>query len=199
MKTRLYDRTRGILRDHALSKIVCPIERDAEQTAFNALTVLVDPLAELYFPLRHMEVLERYRLAGVRGHLEVKPPDSDRRCVHLPVSHPRLFPVGLYGDSGYHAIEVTPDDPVWPAFRLWREAKQLHAQARDRVYFAYNVLITASRNFEDVVAVWPEAQEMAEQVGQRGQNALSPINADLIARIKADVAARTIATTPSES
>lgn len=188
-KTRLYTRTRNILIAHARSKIVCPVEQAAVQQALVALTDTTTPLAEEHFPSRDMAVLNKYRKVTTQSFIELKRETNDT-CEHVPVASPRWFPTNRYGNSCEQVVTLPDTHDVWPLLRTWKLAREQHDAARAAKLADYTALINAMRNFEDVVAVWPEAQEMTERVGQQAALPLVHVNEDLVARIKADVATR---------
>lgn len=62
--------------------------------------------------------------------------------------------------------------------------------AKDRIFADYRTLINDSRNFEDVLAVWPEVEALRGTLGVRAPTAIMRLGEDVIARIRADVATR---------
>lgn len=188
-KTRLYLRDRETLLNHARGLIDCPVER-AEYLARKAdLVALVRPLVEQTFPDREMWVLRKYRLANTQKHVDIRWGDQRSQQAKCPTGEAVDIPVT---HNSADEIRLPKPHPIYDAFDRYQTAKDGLNAAKERKLEDYRTLIWSMRNFEDVVAVWPEAAVCAAacRADTSKDNLPSCLTDDVLARIKADVEVR---------
>lgn len=188
MKTRLNQYMRDRLIEHARSLIATPEEDEEEREALLALKTLASERVAGAFPEADMRVLARYGVAAVSSHLRIS-------SISMPGRYGRDVPLSqeAYLPNRMHSYDLTllPDDPLIAAYERYECAFQTKHVVRKQRLQDYEVLIKSVRNVEDVLEVWPEAEELYAKFRCANQSAaLSTLNADVVARIRADVASR---------
>lgn len=191
-KTRLFTHTRRILINHASGLICCPDHKTIMEERLSAVHAIAVPIADEHFPRRDMDILEKYRLGQTQNFVEVRRAGTSGRgsCVHAALPKPRHFPSRYGGNSCEYVIDLPTDHPIFAAVSAHEAAVSAHKAEHERILADYVALINASRNYEDVVAVWPEASGVADRLGVAPVNAMSVVSEDLLARIAADIAFR---------
>ena len=131
----------------------------------------------------------RFTKEGTYAHSAV----HDRDLV-LPVPAGRMVPNGPRAGCGLGRITVADDDMrngLVGAFYAWQGAFNAHWSAVKTRRADYRSLVQHASNYEDLIAVWPEAADV--QKAKRPSTALVAYDPNLVERIKADVAARAVA------
>lgn len=188
MKTRLNEYMRTALKEHAKSLIRCAEEQAAHDSAYADLTAAGDRIYASKFNERDMEVLKRWEVAEVADFVGVQL-RGQHQCTYIKMTKARLLPMRGYRDSYHYAVVLPVEDPVWGIHSTFKAAESALRDAWAAKMADYRVLITESRNLEDVIEVWPEAASVPFAVRSR-DTALARLNLDVVARIKADVATR---------
>ena len=181
MKTRLNSFSRERLHNLAKDIVACPKEKAALDKAYAAAEKVVLIAVEKRWPAADMEVLKKYDLhrslkaahtSGNGAYINFEFAEgTERLCAQYQSNRPVIL-----SDKDI-ALVVT-----------WEKAKAAYNESIQKKLADYKALINGSRNFEDVLEVWPEADKVR---GDIGLNAVSTeLSADVVKRIKADVAAR---------
>jgi hypothetical protein len=189
-KTRLNSWMRERLIAFANRIVTCPEEASAEADALvDAQTALGMELAEKW-PVKEMRVLARHGYADFNTQLRVQAQldgqDLDWHWrIGVPLSEARQIP----GHNGQDVLRIDKESPTWAAIANWRSAVSAHKAALERKRGLYHSLVWASRHFEQVTEIWPEAEAMRAECG--ASRTLPAVVDDVTrAAIRADVAAR---------
>lgn len=177
-KIRLNSSHREIMLGLVKDLIACPTETAATAKAYATASVLVRKMVEKALPPADMAVLKKYEKASVRD------------CIGMTLSAGGFVQFWFMKETG----PLTTGSRTFVADEKTTIAVNAHIAAKDKSEKAlkdkmsdYQSLINNSRYFEDVVAVWPEAEKLRSQFGGQALITLSP---DIVARIQQDVAGR---------
>jgi hypothetical protein len=183
MKTRLTQSGRASLSALVRRVVTSPVEAMLERNAYATAAPLVRTLVEARYPPADMAVMKRYDAAF---------PDS---CIQLQLTAGGMVQFNFEDEGplcprnrGCTGRVYLADDAVTGAFEGWQRAVEAHHGALMRKHADYYALIQNARHFEDVLAVWPEAEECRSACGA-GTVAIG-LTEDVLARIRSDVAAR---------
>lgn len=178
MKTRLNSYSRDSLMALAKSVIKCPAEEISLAAAYAKAATLVRAAVEAQLPPKDMKVLLKYGKAEVDDCIKVSGAGSYYSWFHFEKG---LGPLSL----GCRTFLVDGDTTA--AVIAWEKAKESRDDAIRTKINDYQALIQASRYFEDVLEIWPEAEKLR---GDIGLNTVSTISLDVLDRIKADISTR---------
>jgi hypothetical protein len=185
-KTRLNKAHRSRLRQLFNEIVKCPAEESALALAYQKAEPLVRATVVAEYPPKDMKVLERYEVA------------TQDDCVKLRLTRggdvlfrfkPQTGPIVPDGAATYSGKFFLTDEQTTKAVEEWDKAtkgleKALHAKKTD-----YDALIDTALFFEDVTAIWVEAEKIRPVITKQ-LTALVALNPTIIQRIKADVQAR---------
>ena len=185
-KKVLNNRHRESLQFLAAKLVKQSQDRAALDAAYEAAAEVVASIVEAKFPKADMEVLKRYNVGRVDRCIYVSPGyggmqqfhfrDDDNRAPHVPDRWCNNRTPHLLTDEQAAIIDA------------WVTAEREYKASVDKRKGDFFALISVSRTFEDLVEVWPAAAQLREKIC--GANtALTTINDDVIARLKADPAA----------
>lgn len=185
-RTRLTQNARSVLNGLARKLITTPVETQALKDAYAVALSGVIAAVELSYLQKDMKILARYEVAFRDTCIKLQ---ADGRYVRQFIINSDAEASLVPRRNGCSARVYLVEDAVWESIGIWETAKKTADTARNQKRADYEGLIAASRFFEDVVEVWPEAEQLRTQIcGQR--TALSIVSPDLVSRIRADVAGR---------
>jgi hypothetical protein len=172
---------RSCLNELARELVSAPDEDAALTNAYQAASVLVRRTVEAALPPSDMQVLRKYDCARI----------DDCIRLNLPAGGVVRFQfdeeTGPLSISGCGRI-FNADDETMHAVNAWQDALRAQQKAISLKLSDYGALIAIARNYEDVVEVWPEAEQLRSQFDAGYLTVFSP---DVIARIRSDVQTRT--------
>lgn len=163
-------------------------DRAALDAAYEACANMVKGLVEAKFPPADMAVLKKYDQAypdgciyisaGWGGYERFNFRDGDERVP--------MRPGDRYGCNSRNPYLLNDEQTaLYDAFKF---ADREHSDAIKTRYADYRALIQSARTFEELVEVWPAAEQLRERIcGQ--SRAIAVMSEEVVARIKADPAA----------
>jgi len=178
--TRLNEGHRGALRALAIRVVDCPEETKAEDRAYKRAAPLVAKVVLKQYPEAEMKVLSKY--------------DLTRRdaCINLQLTAGGVeqfkFRDGeeaVVANTEYscrHRIYST-DERTTEAVTAWRQCFDAKEAAIKRKLADYTAFIASATTFEQVLEIWPEAEEIAPRIRKNLPVALSE---ETVAAITAD-------------
>ena len=179
-KIRLTQSARDDLRSLAKKLVLAEPEAKAVEKAYKALAPIMRKMIEAKYPPRDMRVLKKYEKAEIDD------------CIRVQLASGGVQKFDF--ESGTGPLSACPYCNTYPLdakqtdlFDEWLMAVQKHNEAIDKKLSDYRGLIIASRTWEDVIDVWPEAKTIKPEFANYP---LSILSADVIERIKADVSTR---------
>ena len=187
-KTRLDERRREVLKD-LVTKLVVVDQREAEREAMaKQLDAEVLRLVLDRYPQSDMKTLLKYDVA------------VQDRWITLQLTNGRVVQVLLDGDDSNlplvsasfncgHRI-CRAGDLVTELYQsLERMAGSIQEEKR-QLQAPYFKLIRGANTYEDVLAVWPEAEQVRAELGATGTGIVRGLDEADIAAIQADMARR---------
>lgn len=191
MKTRLNMRGRAALKRLAAEIVSCPDNQAVADAACEHATNLVTGMVVKRFPPADMRVLKQY--------------DCTEKCHAVFIENLRGVKTNRLGRAPFNfrcggAVPLQPagtsmvfiaDDATRDAVENYILAKEALEEALKTKLADYYGLIEASVTFEQVLAVWPEAEAVRSSCG--ASQITVPLDDTVIRRIQADVASRRIA------
>lgn len=166
--------------------VLSPASQAVEDASYAVALPLVMSAAHVKYPAKDMAVLKKYDCA------------REDHCIRIAAeSLVTQFDIKL-DDAGvlrpqYHGCRPIPcDDVTRQAVETWRTAVTINKEALDQKRRDYRGLIRAARTFEEIVEVWPEAEELRQSICQ-GSTAMTVFSPELVERIRQDVAERAVA------
>lgn len=180
-KTRLTNYMRSQLNQLARELVTAPIEEAELTDAYQAASTLVRLTVEEALPPADMLVLKKYGCARVDDCIRLNLPAGG--VVRFVFAN-ETGPLVVYTVCGR---VFNADNATAKVVNRWLAAVTAHEQAVGTKLMDYAALISASRYYEDVLNVWPEAERLRTKFGA---GALSIFSADVVTRIKQDVASR---------
>ena len=183
---RMNDEHRKALWKLAQEKVRCPVEAEVDKTTYKKAEKAVTAVLRAAYPAKDMKVLEKYSLAGSAR--EVRLQLTAGGVVEFKFRDPKTAPL-IQNHLPYGKIFATNEvqtqavEDSIQAYDAYRQA--LKAKLED-----YKALIWSSTNLDHIEKVWPEASELRLRIDRHLPMVLS---ADVISRIKADVASRVAA------
>lgn len=175
---------RDALALFAKDNVKCPTEQAALDAAYEKVKPHVLAVVTSVFPVKDMKVLAKYGAAVRRtgfnygGYYDRESSFQFRTETEAP-----LVPRHTVHDD---KLEWPKD--VRELMDAYVLARQAHRKAVDDKLRDYRQLITGSRTFNEVVAVWPAAEVLRAKLipVTVEQKALAVLSAEAIARIKKD-------------
>lgn len=177
-KLRLSRHHRNALRDLAKRLISCPFEQATVNGSYVNAARLVRKMVEAILPPADMKVLQKYEQAGVDD------------CIRMTLSAGGFTAFRFSEGTGPLNIGCRvflADEATTAAVSANAAAAEVLKQALEAKRRDYYSLIEVSRYFEDVIEVWPEAEQLD---GRFQPNALVTLTSDVVSRIRQDVASR---------
>lgn len=176
---------RNKLKAFAITNVKCPAEKAALDTAYAVAKTFVVAAVHAIYPVKDMKVLERYGAATADtcirfgGHYDYESVFHFNDAVEAPY-------VPRYNGCSERKYEWSKEALV--ALNAYVLARQAHAKALQAKKDDYIRLIDGSRTFNDVVGIWPAAEQLRSKIVPVTveQRALAVLSEDAIARIKAD-------------
>jgi hypothetical protein len=184
---RLSDHDRAALYGLAKKRIEETQDTTELDAAYDAAAAAVhDALVEKY-PQKDMKVLARYDAATSdacvyvsRGHY-----DYDQFCFREGDKRIPLRPGRSGGCNSRNAFMLEGERAdIYIAFT---KAKEAHEAAIKQRFADFKALIFASKTFNEVAEVWPEAEQLREAIVGTS-SALVVLSNDVVERIKSDPA-----------
>lgn len=182
-KIRLNADMRKDLLAYAQSVIAFPADEAAIQQLYREAQGAARAAIQRRYPLADMLVLAKYDAARQR--------DNYRFCCGSGqvVSFKFNEETGPIAKDSYNMTSCEQDE--FNKFYAYYRAVEALAAKSKQLLTDYENLLKASRSFEELIEVWPEAEVMRDSIeGRAGKRAISNLSAEAIARIKVDVAAR---------
>jgi hypothetical protein len=181
-KLRLTNHMRAQLKNLARDLVTAPAEEAALTDAYQAAAVLVRQTVEKALPPTDMKVLKKYDCARIDD------------CIRLNRTQGGVTVFRFDGETGplttYQGCRTRVFNADEELTRVVNEWEAAFAQREDVIrgkLADYAALIAAASTYQDVLEVWPEAERLRSQFGA---GALSVFSADVVARIRQDVATR---------
>lgn len=177
-KLRLTQAMRTRLRHLANKVVSCPTERATLTAAYKTAAVAVRKAVEKSLPPADMKVLRKYDQAAVDD------------CIRLNLTAGGVVVFRFDEDTGPVSIGCRiflADEQTTAAYNSWKAADDTWHKALRTKLSDYDALIDGATYYQDVVEVWPEAEQLRTEFGGGSLIAFSP---DVVARIRADVKTR---------
>lgn len=181
-KLRLTIAMRDKLKEFAGDLVRCPAEKEALDAAYKKAAPLVRASVLAIYPTRDMRVLLKYYKARIDDCIKLKLTAGGVDTFNFEKGTGPVVATMTYQGTIYAADDKTTD-----AFAEWQKASDTFATARKKKIADYSALVNASRTFEDVTEIWPEAAKLRPKMKSTALIVLTP---DIVARIKSDVASR---------
>lgn len=182
-KKRLNMGHRNMLKDLAYSKISSRKTENAYIKARKHVEELVLKEYNKALPEEDTAILKKYKLA------------KEGKVLNL------LFHDSETGDSRYDSIKLTEavaqpspynwriickyNGPIHKALQNMRKTKQEHDEVIASLKSDYATIISSSKTFEELVELWPEAEELRSAICGVG-SALTVVNTEVINRVRKD-------------
>lgn len=183
-KIRLNADMRKDLLAYAQSVISFPADEAAIQQLYREAQGAARAAIQRRYPLADMLVLAKYDAARQTDSFSFS--SGQYHCTNFEFEQ-GSGPITKYYYSGRINIELDEYEKI----DAYNEAKKALTAKSKQLLTDYENLLKASRSFEELIEVWPEAEVMRDSIeGRAGKRAISNLSAEAIARIKADVAAR---------
>lgn len=179
-----YDRDRLIkLADQRVRASADATQMDA---AYVEITKAIRAEVEKQFPPKDMKVLAKYDAAGPDRCIYVSRGygDRDRFCFRDGDAHP-VRP--SHGGCGYRTFLL--EEPVVVLLDAFKDAEKEYDAAIAGKLADYKALISTVNTFNEVAAVWPEAEDLREAI-VGSATAMVVLNNDIVERIRSDAATR---------
>lgn len=190
-KTRLLRHHRDTLKNFAREKVQIT---KAEQEEINKLRQKINKMVISFitknFPQKDMVILKKYGCASVDRCIYFMVPDTTLTVQwKFPEEMKDTLPLMPIRSTRSYGRNIHDGGDELP--KLIQEYEKLESKAKEdrnqrrRDYFA---LIEYTRNYEDLLEIWPEAEEVRSRI--TGYQVPSVVSDEMIARIKADQEAR---------
>lgn len=183
---RLNDNLRSRLNKLRAEIVKCPVELAAVEAMYNVAEPLVRATVVAAYPPADMEILKKYEVAFVDDCIKLQLTSGGVDQFNFKTGTGPMVAKPTYTGKIYLADEETTD-----AVANWSRAKSNLSLALGRKHEDYRSLITSARTLEEVIEIWPEAEQIAPFAHSY---ALTALSADAISRIKEDVRQRQAAT-----
>lgn len=179
--TRLNQQIRQALSNLVREIVTCPEETSAVDLAYtNTSQPIIQALLDRY-PSDDMAVLKRYDYAGLADRVDIEGPGVGYTQFVFRCDDPSR-PLVPMNDV------VLLDVDLYSLVRMWTDRRIALKDALGIKQADYFALIRHAATLEEVEEVWPEAEQVRRRV--RGVPVVAGLDADVMARIAADVAAR---------
>lgn len=177
---------RDRLLTFANSNIACPAEQAVFDAAYLKARAIVLVVVRDKYPPKDMKVLDKYKVARHDTCIRYGARYDSDSAFHFKDDDKDVPLVPGISDCSGRTYEWTAEHrSVLDEYQLAREALK---KARKEKFDAYKRLVTGSRTFNDVVAVWPAAEALRDRIvpETNQQRALAVLSAEAIAMIRAD-------------
>jgi hypothetical protein len=183
-KLRLTNSMRHNLKELAKTLIQVPSGKSTLDSAYANLKPHIIALIHEKFPPKEMVILDKYKYASTAQNVRLQLTSGginefrfNDKDEHIPfVSH----------NHGWQTPILPANEEITKLFDAWIDARTKYKDAVAVIFADYEVLIRNANTLEDVIEIWPEAVQLRPKPAQLP----SPISADIITRIKSDVAQR---------
>lgn len=182
--TRLTSNHRVLLSELAARIVDCPAEINAEDAAYKKALPIALKVVHAQFPVADMVVLAKYKCAQPDSCAKIRHPDMSMTGFNFRKDDVPTVP-GNGWDYRSH-IYLT-DEKQQKVIEAWADAALKLADCTKQKHNDYRALIASAATFEQVVEIWPEAEQLADLIKTNLPSTISP---EMLARIKADSAAR---------
>lgn len=189
---RLNPAARRALNNLVTEIVHSPETQAAVETAYRAARDRLIPIILERFPSDDMAVLRRYDCIETADYIDICLDNDNRGWARFAFhegeapTRPERGRVGLIVDFETFQLVVA-----------WSHACDTHRETLSGIRGDYSALIRSAKTFEEVVEVWPEAEQCRSRI--RGLPVVANINPDLIARLRADMARRAAETPAVET
>lgn len=177
--TRLNSNHRSLLIALMERVVDCPVEQKAEQTTYDKALPVARKLVEAAFPPSDMAVFRKYEQARQDRCVRFQVPDGSVMQFEFRADDAPWIPSRGNCSSRLYIA----DEKQGAALEKWKDAAQNFKKALEQKKTDYRNFINSSATFEQVIAVWPEAEQVASQIRE---NLPAAINPEVLARITAD-------------
>jgi hypothetical protein len=179
-KIRLTQESRTGLVRHAEKLISCNAEKAVVEKAYKLVAPAIRKIIEAKYPSKDMLVLKKYGASHIDD------------CIRVNLTAGGVDEFKFDKETGpltacRYCAAYQLDDAATDLFANWKLATEAHTEAVNKKLSDYRSLIRASRNWEDVIEIWPEASQIKPP---SPSYALVALSTDAVERIKADVAER---------
>lgn len=178
-KLKMNDKIRFSLYDYAKEYVLAGMvsETAVIQKCYDAFEPIMLKHVETKFPQKDMEIVKKY----------VKETPYDPFTLRLTAGgyDSFTFNTGRVPYVAARAVYIL-DSEETIIFAEWRRALNIRHKLMQSKLRDYDALIRASKYFEDIVEIWPAAENMRPE----SANALLVISKEIVDRIKDDVAQR---------
>jgi hypothetical protein len=181
MNTRLNDAHRMKLYELRDKIVGCPAEHAMFRQAYEQAAPLVRVAVTKKYPEKDMKVCARYEAA------------HGDDCIKLTLSAGGVQEFNFDKDTGPLVVKKTysgqmyaADDLTTTAVLEWVTARDSHKAALKQKHEDYGALIRNARTLDEVVEVWPEAEQLRTMFGKP----LVALSEEVKARIRDDVRTR---------
>lgn len=177
-KIRLNGAYRDKLNSLAQKLVSCPAEKGTMEAAYTIAAHLVRQMVEAVLPRADMLILQKYDRAQVDD------------CIRTTLTAGGMVQFNF--DKGTGPLSpgcrtFLADEATTHALTAYRTANGKYHETLQAKLSDYNAVIYTARYFEDVVEIWPEAEQLRSSFGTF---AVSMVTGDVIARIRQDMATR---------
>ena len=185
-KTRLNEWRRDILRSLATTLVTADPELLGERECVaKNLSEAVRGLVVARYPQDDMKVLLKYDMA------------TRDKCIRLRFDNGREEQTNLLeepfplrpGGPCHRYVYLAPDSVKDLFETVERLDRVISASVVERLK-PYLKLVSSSQTYEDVLAVWPEAEKARESIGATLNGIVTSVTAEEIEAIQADMARR---------
>jgi hypothetical protein len=161
-------------------------EADALDVAYNACADVVSSVTVKKFPPKDMAILARYNMARPDSCVYISTGGSNYERFSFRADDARI-PMRPTGGCNSHSPHLLSEDQekIWDAYVVASKADKAAVAQR---LGDFKTLISAARTFEELVALWPAAEELRERICGTFR-ALAVMSDEVLSRIKADPAA----------
>lgn len=177
LRLNVHDRTRLIILAKQLVK--CSDQQAQLDVAYQACADMVLDVVERRYPPKDMDILLKYQAAEREDEIRLQPASGSVGQFVFNEGTGPLTPgtCRIYGPLSDQQTDI---------YDTWRIARDALKKAMEIKLRDYDTLINASRTWEEIENIWPEASQERPQ----GYRVPSALGADALARIRADVASR---------
>jgi hypothetical protein len=181
--TRLTNNHRDVLKALVTRIVDCPIEIKAEAAAYAKAAPMVRKIVEMKYPAAEMKVLDKYRCALLDECVRIQHPDGSVQQFTFRKGDAPNVP-------NHHSCSqrmYLSDERQQKAVEAWVDAATALKDGTQKKREDYNAFIHSAGTFEQLIEIWPEAVQVADRIKV---NLPATVNPEMLARIKADSAAR---------
>lgn len=179
---RLNDGLRRRLYDLVRTTVKVPAEAAKLDRAYAEAEPLVREAVHGAYPPDDMEICAKYEAAQIDDCVKLQLTSGGVDLFKFAPGTGPLVVKKTHQGMIYLADAITTD-----AFHNWKQANEAFETALRRKMDDYGALVREARTLDEVCEIWPEAEVVREYARSR---ALSILSDEMIARIRADVAAR---------